>query len=240
MARPSTPSEPARALLRVNRMAGSLLAAAPVIAALLTPSACVIHRNASFATASALPSGARRPDGVAVDLQSAAPVASTSGKTSSGWMALAEPADSSGALAAVRTFFEAVAREDSATMRRALSQDAQWFMPSANPSGTAGGTPVEQAWERRFSKFDYRATGPEPVYRETEIEVYSFRDLDEVEGERPSRPAMMNAQDILVRVPIEIKRVGQERVFADEILFLVRRGSDGFKVRAVIEDFQAY
>ena len=45
---------------------------------------------------------------------------------------------------------------------------------------------------------------------------------------------------VIVRVPIELKRVGQDRVFADEILFLVRRFSEGFRVRAVIEDFQAY
>ncbi|HQP34459.1 MAG TPA: hypothetical protein PLI95_04760 [Polyangiaceae bacterium] len=224
----------------MRRLVVVVLLAAPLAGAVIAPSACTLQRSATFATASALPSVPRRPDGVAVDLQGTPPPTVARGKTSSGWVTLLEPADASGAVSAVRAFFEAVSREDGAGLREVLTRDALWFAPSGNPTGAGAGSPAEQVWDRRFGKFDYRATGPEPVYRETSMELYAPRDLQDVEGERPARPVMMEEQDLLVRVPIEVRKVGQDRVFGDEILFLVRRTAEGFRVRVVIEDFQAY
>jgi hypothetical protein len=199
--------------------------------------ACQIERPASFATASALPSGPRKPDGVAVDLQGAIPPAAARAETRAGLVALREPIDMSGAMQPVRQFFEAVAREDPAGIRAVLTFDAQAFMPSGPGSS---GMRVEDSWDRRFQKFDYKATGPEPVYRETSIETYRFKDLDEAEGDRPLRPPVMDQQDVLIRVPVEIRRVGVDRVFGDEILFVVRRVEGSFRIRALIEDFQPY
>lgn len=165
------------------------------------------------------------------------PPASTRASTSLGLVALREPVDMSGALMPVRTFFESVAREDKDKMRTVLTLDAQALIPSG-PSNS--GSRAEDAWERRFAKFDYKATGPEPVYRETAVEMYSHRDLEEAEGDRPVRPPIMEQQDVLIRVPIELKRVGTDRLFGDEIVFLVRRVEGSFRIRALYEDFQAY
>jgi hypothetical protein len=215
----------------------TLIMGAWLAVALLAAVACKMDRPADFATASALPSGPRRPDGVAVDLQGSMPPASTRANTSLGLVALREPVDMSGALSSVRTFFEAVAREDATKMRTVLTLDAQVNMPSGpNNSGMR----AEDAWERRFGKFDYKATGPEPVFRETAVEMYGFRDLEEAEGDRPVRPPIMEEQDVLIRVPIEIRRVGTDRLFGDEIVFLVRRVDGVFRIRALYEDFQAY
>jgi hypothetical protein len=199
--------------------------------------ACKLERPGSFATASALPSGPRRPDGVAVDLQGSIPPAATRADTSLGLIALREPVDMSGALNSVRQFFLAISREDASAMRAVLTLDAQAYMPSG-PNNS--GAKAEDAWERRFGKFDYKATGPEPVFRETAVEIYGYRDLDEAEGDRPVRPPIMEQQDALVRVPVEIRRVGTDRIFGDEIVFLVRRVDGVFRIRALYEDFQAY
>jgi hypothetical protein len=198
---------------------------------------CTLQRAADFPTARTLPSGARRPDGVAVDLQGYVPAASTRASTEQGLVALREPADMSGARATVRQFFDAVAREDGAALRRVLAPDAQAFVPGGPRNA---GARAEDAWDRRFGKFDYKATGPEPVYRETAVEVYAWRDLEDAEGDRPTRPPNMDAQDVLIRVPIEVRRVGTDRLFGDELMLLVRRVDGAFRIQALFEDFQPY
>jgi hypothetical protein len=234
MNRPSNRSEPGCHSRRsLAPWIASLWAGVLVASAI----SCHIDRPATFATASALPSGPRRPDGVAVDLQGSMPPASTRAATQDGLVALREPVDMTGALQPVRQFFESVSREDGVAMRGLLTFDAQSFMPSGPGSS---GMRVEDAWDRRFSKFDYKATGPEPVYRETSVETYRYKDLDEAEGDRPQRPMVMDPQDVLIRVPIEIRRVGVDRVFGDEILFVVRRVEGAFRIRALVEDFQPY
>lgn len=220
-----------------SRSRGRWVVAVWAAVSLSAAAACQLERPATFATASAPASAPRRPDGVAVDLQGAMPPASTRASTRAGLVALREPVDMSGAMQPVRHFFESVAREDSVAMRAVLTFDAQVFVPSG--PGSAG-MRVEDSWDRRFGKFDYRATGPEPVYRETSVETYRFADLDDAEGERPPRPAVMDAHDVLIRVPIEIRRVGVDRLYGDEILFVVRRVEGAFRIRALIEDFQPY
>jgi hypothetical protein len=49
----------------------------------------------------------------------------------------------------------------------------------------------------------------------------------------------MSPGDVLVRVPIEIRKIGNERLFGEEILFIVRRTDAGLRVKAILEDFQA-
>jgi len=106
--------------------------------------------------------------------------------------------------------------------------------PLAGPANA----PAERQWEQRLHKLDYKAIGPEPVFRESSIEVYGYRDLELSEGDRPNRPAAMTPEDVLVRVPIEIRRMGSDRLFGDEIMFLTRRQDGAFKIRAMLEDFQ--
>ena len=204
-----------------------------VLCVFVVPTACGIQRPSSFATGSAVPFAPRLPDGVAVDLRGALPPVASRATTTSGLLPLREPPDTSGALSVVRAFFVAVFHEDMPALRSALSSDA-----SQGPLAGPANGPADRQWEQRINKLDYKVAGPEPVYRESSIEVYVFPDLESPEGDRPSRPAAMTPDDILVRVPIEIRRVGTDRLFGDEILFLVRRTDGVFKIRTMLEDFQ--
>jgi hypothetical protein len=210
-----------------------LAAVALNCAALIAVASCQIRSPHNFATASALPSAARKPDGVAVDLRASLLPATSRGSTTMGLAALSEPPDTTGALTVVRSFFGAVSREDLATLRSTLSADA-----SLGPLSGPANAPAERQWEQRVHKLDYKAIGPEPVFRESTIEVYGYRDLELSEGDRPNRPPSMAPDDVLVRVPIEIRRIGADRLFGDEIIFLVKRVDGAFKIRAMLEDFQ--
>ncbi|MEZ4371650.1 MAG: hypothetical protein R3B07_12530 [Polyangiaceae bacterium] len=42
----------------------------------------------------------------------------------------------------------------------------------------------------------------------------------------------------MVKVKLAITRSGRTRIFADEIHFLLRPSSDGYKISEVVEDFQ--
>jgi ketosteroid isomerase-like protein len=204
------------------------------VVSLVAGSACRLERAIVFPTVSASASAARLPDGVAIDLKSELPLARESGQTNEGILPLKEPPDVELSLDVVRAFFRAVAHEDMPSLRAILSSDASLGPVSGGTSPAA-----ESQWERRFRKLDYNALGSGMIYRDSQVELYRFHDLDEVEGERPSRPAVMSPGDVLVRVPIEIRKIGNERLFGEEILFIVRRTDAGLRVKAILEDFQA-
>lgn len=205
--------------------------AAPLLACLLC--ACALHGAPSFETAKSPTDEPRRPDGVAVDLQGSLPQAKPSGSTDEGLLPLKEPVDPSLALDAIRTFFRAVSNEDLDTLVKGLAADAQQL-----PLGSGSGMSVDRHWDRRFRKFDY-ASGVELPYRESMVETYRFDDLDGALPNRPLRPAGMTPQDVLIRVPISRTHFGLDRVFGEEILFVLRWQGSRFEIQVVYEDFVA-
>jgi hypothetical protein len=196
--------------------------------------ACAAHRALQFETASKPPDEPRRPDGVAVDLESALPSAQPTGSTRDGLVPLQEPVDDSHAMQSVRVFFRAVSNEDVETMSSVLANDAQQL-----PMGTGSGMRVDRHWERRFRKFDYAVGGGELPYRDSMVETYRFEDLAEPLPGRPLRPVSMTPQDVLIRVPVTRTRYGIDRVFGEELLFLLRRQGRQFEIHTVHEDFVA-
>lgn len=193
---------------------------------------CTLHRAPGFETAHEPPDAPRRPDGVAVDLKGALPAAQVVGATADGLVPLKEPIDVSQAMTAVRTFFRAVSDEDIDGMRSVLASGAQLL-----PIGTGNGMPVDRHWERRFRKLDYAMLGGAPLYRESMVETYRYEDLDQHLAGRPFRPANMAPDDVLIRVPIVRTRIGIDRVFGNEILFVLRRAGRRFEIHTVYEDF---
>lgn len=195
--------------------------------------ACALHRAPSFETAKSPKDEPRRPDGVAVDLQGSLPEAQPVGSTDEGLLPLKEPVDPSLALHAIRRFFRAVSNEDLDNLVEGVAADAQQL-----PLGSGSGMPVERHWDRRFRKFDY-AAGVELPYRESTVETYRFEDLDGSLPNRPLRPAGMTPQDVLVRVPIARTHFGLDRVFGEEMLFVLRWQGSQFEIQTVYEDFVA-
>jgi hypothetical protein len=66
------------------------------------------------------------------------------------------------------------------------------------------------------------------MYRPQDVEIYARDELG-LPG-RPSRPKSMEADDLLVRIPIATTRVGADVLFGDEIRLLLRREGSRYKI----------
>ncbi|MCU0690617.1 MAG: hypothetical protein MUF54_04385 [Polyangiaceae bacterium] len=194
---------------------------------------CSTIDGARFRTASELPDEPRKPDGVAVDLEGASPAPKDADSTTNTLVILQEPVHADLALDVVRRFFRAVAQEDLDAIRALMSSNA-----SLGPISSAGGPPAAPQWERRLRRLDYDGLGGEPVFRESTVQTYRHRDLGELVAGRPSPPPNMGPDDVLIRVPIARTRIGVDRLFGDEILFLLRRIERQYQIRTMYEDFQ--
>ena len=200
---------------------------------LLAAASCTIQRPLQIPAATDHTPAPRRPDGVAIDLEASLPAPVSRASTEDGLVALREPVSQDGAIEVVREFLHAVAHTDLPAVRRLLTSDA-----TAAPIGTPAGPPAEAHWDRRLHKIDYKSLGTTPLYRESAIEIYRHGDLDHEVGDRPARPSIMGLGDVLVRVPMATTRIGADRVFGDEMLFVLRRVEHAFLIQAVFEDFQ--
>lgn len=196
--------------------------------------ACSLQRPLDFPTASRTDTPpSRKPDGVAVDLEGALPPPAARADTDAALVALREPVAPDAALEVVREFFQAVRRTDMPALRLTISPEA-----TAAPIGAAAGPPADAQWDRRLRKFDYRTLGGSTLFLDSAVEIYRYGDLDNLVGDRPARPSLMAPTDVLIRVPIATTRIGVDRVFGDEMLFVVRRVDRAFRIQAIFEDFQ--
>lgn len=192
-----------------------------------------VGRGSSFETSRSLSDEPRRPDGVAVDLEGVLPPAQESASSVDMLLPLKEPVDLAQALTVIRAFFRTIAMEDLNAMAEILDAEAQHI-----PLGTGAEMALIRHWDQRFRKFDYTSEAEMP-YRESALEWYHFDDLDGSLPNRPLRPADMQEGEVLVRVLIFRTRSGLDRVFGDEMRFVVRWRDSRFMIRSVYEDFVA-
>lgn len=202
------------------------------LAGCLWMAGCGTQRSPQFATASKLPDEPRKPDGVALDLDANLAPSALVGDTSQGVIALRQPADPEQAVAVVRSFFRAVAQEDAAKLQSTLAENA-W----AGGLGSGGGPPAQALWNQRFRRLDYTSIGAQTLFREKALQVYGYRDLLLASGDRPAMPSQMLEGDLLIRVPLTLTRIGNERLFGDEMQFLLRPGPGGYVIEGLQEDF---
>jgi hypothetical protein len=197
--------------------------------------ACGSHpsRGPGFATATELPEAPRRPDGVVVDPSPELPPATEVADPSARLVALKPPLPEKAARMVVVAFFRAIVTEDLEALSELVTSDAN------APSRTRGGAPgMIDHWRGRMRHFRYRALAGEVLYQEADVELYRYDDLEVAIPGRPPRPPDMLRSDVLLRVPMLVVRAGSDRVFGDEIVFLLRRDKDRFRIRQLVEDFQ--
>jgi len=186
-----------------------------------------------FATSSELPEAPRRPDGVVVDPTPELPPASQAADATLALVALEPPLPEKAARSVVAAFFRAVVAEDLEALADLTTSDA------STPSKARGGSSsILDHWRGRMRHFRYRTLANEVLYQEADVELYRYEDLDVIAVGRPQRPADMARSDILLRVPMIVVRAGSDRAFGDDMLFLLRRDKDRYKVRQILEDFQ--
>lgn len=192
----------------------------------------------AYATAGSIDDDApRRPDGVAIDPSMKSFPARTSGNTQDGFVALVAPLGTELALGQLKAFFSAVLNEDDDALGVLFTRDAI-AITGGNSMGM-GATPAAMLWwEQRFRRLDYGKIAGEVVYRENEVSIFRAGDIVQDAPHRAIRTESLNEGDVLLQVPIVTARSGQERFFADEILFWLRRDGGQYKIFRVLEDFQ--
>jgi hypothetical protein len=185
-----------------------------------------------FATATDLPDTPRRPDGVVVDPSSELPPGEDTAGAASAIVALKPPLPDKAARSVIAAFFHAITAEDLDALSDLLTPDAN--APSRSRTGS---TTMVDHWRARIRHFHYRTLANDLLYQDSDLELYHFDDLETLAAGRPLRPPEMTRSDLLVRVPMIVVRAG-DRVFGDEIVFVLRRDKERFRIRQILEDFQ--
>jgi hypothetical protein len=111
-------------------------------------------------------------------------------------------------------------------------------------------SPARSSWITRMSRLDYRALGGRQLFRAADVEL--FRGSPSL-GARPGvapngavgsglsaprgLPLEPTGEDVVLRVPLRVTRAGAERLFADELWFLLAPSGGGYRIREIVEDF---
>lgn len=201
------------------------------VAAQLT--ACGARGAPRFPTAEELPSGRRHPDGVAVDPPTELPAVADAAAAETGVATLRAPLPAEAARAVVQAFFRAVVTEDFDALAALVTADATVMPRIQGPSAS-----LLEVWRTRMRRLDYLPLGGAPLFDDASIETLRASDLASPTGAHPPPLAEMTATDLLFRVPLTVVRSGQDRLFADELMFLVRRDGARLRIRTIVEDFQ--
>jgi hypothetical protein len=231
----------------IRRSSKSRLSRALVIVALTGACASRDAAGPRFATAAELPDGPRRPDGVVVDPSPEFPAAADDATSShpsntrrgdtadveAALVALKPPLPDKLARTVVAAFFRAVVAEDAEAIGGLVTADAT--TPVKARGGALG---IADLWRSRLRQFRYRTLANDVLYQEADVELYRYDDLEALLPGRPFRPPEMARTDLLLRVPLLVVRAGSDRVFGDEMLFLLRRDKSRYRIRQLIEDFQ--
>jgi len=200
--------------------------------------ACGLHacigqpRPLSIETTAELPDEPRRAPGVAVDPAPELPAPSWSASAEQGLVVLKAPVPTEAAREVVREFFRAALDEAPERLEQLFADQA-----FAQSGAQASRQSLRTFWRARLTRLDYGSLAGQLVYREGEIEIYRAEDAARLSGVR-ALPFSVAGEDILVRVPISLPKVGRSKLFGDEVLFLLRPHADRYKIKEVVEDFQ--
>lgn len=165
-------------------------------------------------TATETPSAPRRPDGVVLEPPPALPDASDRAPAR-GVVALREPLADKDVEEVVRAYVRGFEREDVGALEQLLAHDA-------TPLGRAGGrAQLVELWRTRIRNFEYQKLAGLEVARFSQIEKLSY-DAFDAPGAGP-RPPEMRPGDLYVRVPILTARIGNDQLFGDVLVLLLRR-----------------
>jgi hypothetical protein len=170
---------------------------------------------------------------VIVDPVSLAPVAAIRAEASAGIAALTPPLPGRLARRAIDAFFSALTAKDIGRLAAAVTPDA--VMTGLTHRGPVS---LLELCRSRMATLRYDLLASERLYRTADVETYAYEDLEQPEWRHLSRPVEMRPGDLYVIVKMAVVRAGSDRVFGDELDFVLRRAGAQFKVRAILEDFQ--
>lgn len=221
--RASSPSEPgtgAGLLARVARTGVGVLLA--IACARLEPASSTAPRSEA-----PLP---RRAPGVAVDPAVALPAPAAEAGTDRGLMVLSSPRDRGAARQVVARFFRAVLEESPDELAELLDERCTIRTDSAGNRAIC-----RSLWPARFERLDYSALAGRAVFRARDVEI--FEDPQTLAQAGRALPVQASHDDVVVRVPILASRSSKERLFGDEIWFVLKPGAKGYRIAEMIEEF---
>lgn len=187
----------------------------------------------SFKTVARFPDQPPHAPGVAVDPTPALPAATATDNSDQALVVLQAPADTSAARATVRSFFRAVVAGQATKLDALFSHDA-WMQTGAQSDRQRALT----YWHARLAKLDYSVLRGQVVYRESDMETYRPQDLARLRAVRHLSLSISDDQ-VLIRVPIATPRVGNKRLFADEMLFVLSPKANSYVIDGIDENFQS-
>lgn len=180
----------------------------------------------------------RRPDGVAIDPISAPPPPRDRAETADALVTLRAPLGVDRALFTVQELFRKIVVEDSEGLEALFTRDALAVTTLA-PGAGSGQTPsAMNFWRGRFHKLDYTKLAGEVIYRDAEVTVYRADDTVDAPPHPAVRPEALGGNDVVVRVPILVPRIGADRLFGDEMIVWLRRDGDRYRIYRIFEEFQ--
>jgi hypothetical protein len=187
----------------------------------------------AFATAPELPPPAQRPDGITFDPAAQWPPAADTATTHTPVAVLQPPLPDKAVAAVLSAFFRSIVDNDTRAMANLLTDDA---IAATGSGGSV--SPLLDAWRARMRRFSYRKLAGQAVYDPTAVEVYRYADLADGQPGQPARPPAMTPSDLLARVPMAAPQIGSDRLFGDQIVFLLRPADGRLQIRAASEDFR--
>lgn len=170
----------------------------------------------------------RLAPGVAVDPVLRLPAASTRGASGAPLLVLAAPRRLAVARSTVDRFFRALVAESPNDVDALLTEQAQL-------DTSTGRQPARSALRSRFLQIDFTALRGVPLYREQDVEVYRRADSDSLQAQR-GLPADLAADQLFVRVRLNVSHAGKSRVLADEMGFFLRAEGEGYRIVSIRED----
>jgi hypothetical protein len=87
-----------------------------------------------------------------------------------------------------------------------------------------GRGPLVEGWRQRLHAHEYARLAGAELLRADRIERWTWDELGA--SDAPSRPADMRADEVYVRVPVEVTHLQNEKLF-DDVIVLVLRLEDG-------------
>lgn len=179
----------------------------------------------------------RKPDGVAIDPMSLTPPPRAEASTRDGLVALRTPLGVDRAIRTIEELFRKIVLEDIDGLEAIFSRDVV-AVSSTAPNMGGQSHPGVSFWQQRFRKLDYTRLAGEPLFREQESRVYRAEDSLDVAPHPSIRTELLGEGDVVVRFPVLTPRVGQDRLFGDEMILWMRREGDRYRIYRILEDFQ--
>ncbi|MFO0587947.1 MAG: hypothetical protein U0441_10430 [Polyangiaceae bacterium] len=180
--------------------------------------------------------GARRPDGVVIDPESAPPAARDRAPAEDGMVTLRSPLGTEVAVETVRELFRRVVARNMEGLSDLFTSNAQPL--TSVPGGYGMPDKVWDWWLQRSRRLDYTKLSGEVLFREGDIEIFRATDAMEAPPHPAIRTESLDESDVILRVTMLAGTNGTDRYFGDQIVFWLRRDGDTYKIYRQIEDFQ--